>query len=192
MWLRTLHLSVLLEKWEPQISAPVPSPGLTLGNTEGSSDVASHRQEVNTKVKERVVIGFNTIVLQGHSAIELVSCVHLKLARGNIHDVGDAQLQQLALVPGRIAVGRSQGERGCGARPPWISSGRAATCALPSSAISLQGERLEPVDWPTLKGLLKLEFKTPYHSGQLFWRAVWLHASKALKMYTYFVQQASF
>lgn len=163
-----------------------------MGNTEGSSDVASNRQEVDTEVEERVVIGFNAIVLQGHSTIELVTCVHLKLARGNIHDVGDAQLQQLALVPGCIAAGRAQGELECGARSSWISSGRAATCALPSSAISLQGERLEPVDWPKLKGLLKLEFKTPYHSGQLFWRAVQLHASKALKMYTYFAQQVSF
>ena len=88
---------------------PSPSPflpqQLTLGNTEGTSDVSSNRQKVDTEVEEGVVISLDAIVLQGHSTVELGTCVHLKLACGNIHNMGDAQLGQLILVPGHVPGG---------------------------------------------------------------------------------------
>lgn len=125
LWLRTLHLSVLLEKWiAPEPTPPPPPPKslpqeLTLGSTKGSSDVSSNRHKVDTEVEERVVISLDAIVLQGHSAIELVTCIHLKLACSNIYNMGDAQLDQLALVPGCIPGERAQGELGGGGRSPW-------------------------------------------------------------------------
>lgn len=82
---------------------------LTSGSVEGSSDILSNRQKVDTEVKEGVVISLNAIVLQGHSVVELGTCVHLKLACSNIHNMGDTQLDQLALVPGSIPGGGTSG-----------------------------------------------------------------------------------
>lgn len=79
-----------------------------MGNTEGTSDVSSNRQKVDTEVKEGVVISLDAIVLQGHSAVELGTCVHLKLACSDIHNMGDAQLGQLVLVPGRVPGGAQE------------------------------------------------------------------------------------
>lgn len=95
-------------------SLPPPPPQclpqqFTFRNTEGSPDVSSNRQKVDTEVEEGVVISLNAIVLQGHSAVKLGTCVHLKLARSNIHDMGDAQLGQLVLVPGCVPAGRAWG-----------------------------------------------------------------------------------
>lgn len=80
-----------------------------MGNTEGSSDISSNRQKVDTEVKEGVVIGLNAIVLQWHSSVELGTRVHLKLACSDIHNVGDAQLDQFVLVPGCVPGRRAQG-----------------------------------------------------------------------------------
>lgn len=128
-----------------------------MGNIEGSPDVPSHRQKVHTQVKEGVVIGLNAIVLHGHSVIELGTCVHLKLARSNIHNMGDAQLGESALVPGCIPGGRARGwgwwELGGGGSSPWVSSDWAGTCPLPSSGTPAKG-RLELVNWPGVMGLL--------------------------------------
>lgn len=44
--------------------------------------------------------------------VELGTCIHLKLACSDIHDMGDAQLGQLVLVPGCIPGGRAQEELG--------------------------------------------------------------------------------
>lgn len=62
------------------------------GSIEGISDVTSNRQKVDTEVKEGVIIGLNAIVLHGCSTVKLGACVHLKLARSNIYDMGNAQL----------------------------------------------------------------------------------------------------
>lgn len=119
LWLRTLPISAA-GRWiapaltHPTSFPPPPSPEPTLGNTEGGSDVSGNRQEVDTEVKEGAVISLDAIVLQGHPVIELGTCVHLKLARGNIHNMGDAQLGQLALVPGCIPGGKAQGRLGTG------------------------------------------------------------------------------
>lgn len=110
-----------------------------MGNTEGSSDVSSNGKKVDTEVEEGVVIRLYAIVLQGQSVVKLGTCVHLKLARSDIHNMGDAQLNQLALVPGCVPAERAQGELGGGGRSRWVSSGWAGTCSLPSSATSLQG-----------------------------------------------------
>lgn len=72
-------------------------------------DVSSNGQKVDTEVEEGVVISLNAIVLQGHSTVEVGTCVHLKLSCGNIHDVGDAQLGQLVLVPGCVPGGEGYG-----------------------------------------------------------------------------------
>lgn len=108
-----------------------------MGNTEGSSDVSGNRQEVDTEVKEGVVISLDAIIFQGHSVIELGSCVHLKLARGNIHNMGDAQLGQLAFVPGCVPGGRAQGRLGIGrwGRSPlgdrfWLGSATTTATAI--------------------------------------------------------------
>lgn len=110
-----------------------------MGNTEGSSDVSSNGKKVDTEVEEGVVIRLYAIVLQGQSVVKLGTCVHLKLARSDIHNMGDAQLNQLALVSGCVPAERAQGELGGGGRSRWVSSGWAGTCSLPSSATSLQG-----------------------------------------------------
>lgn len=125
-------------------SSPSPSPEPTLGSTEGSSDVSGNRQEVDTEVKEGVVISLDAIVLQGHSVIELGTGVHLKLARGNIHNMGDAQLGQLALVPGCVPGGRAQGRLGIG-RWGQVSLGGSVLAGLSPSLLCHchQGERRE-------------------------------------------------
>ena len=106
---------MLLERWIAPSPACTPPPPqclpqqLTSGNTEGSSDVSSNRQEVDTEIEEGVVISLNAVVLQGHTAVELGTCVHLKLACSDIHDVGDAQLGELGFVPGYVPGGVGTG-----------------------------------------------------------------------------------
>lgn len=65
---------------------------LTSGSTEGIFDVASNGQKVDTEVKEGVIVSLDAVVLYRGSTVKLGPCVHLKLACGNIHNMGDAQL----------------------------------------------------------------------------------------------------
>ena len=117
-----------------------------MGNAEGTSDVSSNGQKVDTEVEEGVVISLDAIVLQGHAMVELGTCVHLKLACGDIHDVGNAQLGQLVLVPGCVPGG---GGMGGGGR--WVELTGSALAGLelaplPPLPSSSKG-RLEPVNW---------------------------------------------
>lgn len=142
---------MLPERWRVPDPTPPPAPPpqslpqqLTTGSTEGSPDVSSDRQKVDTEVKEGVVFCLDAVVLQGHPVVELGTRVHLKLARSNIHNMGDAQLGQLAPVPGYVPGGQAwrRWQLGGGDRAPWLSSGGARTCPLPSSATSPKGR-----DW---------------------------------------------
>jgi hypothetical protein len=65
----------------------------------------SNRQKVDAEVKEGVILSLNAIVFQGYPTIELGTCVYLKLACSNIHNMGDAQLDQPVLVPGSVPGG---------------------------------------------------------------------------------------
>lgn len=78
------------------------------GSVEGISDVSSNRQKVDTEVKEGIIISFNAIVLQRCSAIKLGTGVHLKLARSDIHNMSDAQLDKTILVSGSIRISQEK------------------------------------------------------------------------------------